>query len=299
MTASLMHEGARIDHTPATDLAAGEVVSVVTPNGEGFIGVTPRSVPAGTKGSLAVEGAFQLPKDAVDLTAGQKVYWDTLRQQIVDSPSLLGCVGNPVQNGSFAAGNANWVNWTQRGSASRDFNSSYVPAGGQAPSLRIWHTGNFNGGVYQAVNVTPGQLYTLRIRSRDLASTVTIDSVNAWVEILIGTQTPVNYQDYADGSPSGTKLLAKWDTVVTPRWNGDQSSALVLQSLTFTATAATMYLVLKVGQDGAPTTTVDVCFDDVALCQAPADPVILAPIGVVIADASSAEATALVKLRSF
>ncbi|HON68989.1 MAG TPA: DUF2190 family protein [Phycisphaerae bacterium] len=294
MTASFVHEGASIDYTPATDLAAGEVVSIVTPDGSGFIGVAPRPVPAGVKGALAVEGVFQLPKAAEDLVAGQKVYWDALQQKIVASPTLLGCAGNPVVNGRFLAGNANWTNWTERGSASRDFNSPLVPAGGKAPGLRIWQTGNFNGGVYQAVTLTPGRAYTLRVLCRDLASTVDA----AWAEVLIGTPVPVNGQDYAGGS-GGRLLLAKWDTYVGARWNGDQASASVAQSLTFTATAATMYLVLKVGQNTSPTAVVDVSFDDVALCESPGSPAVRTPIGMVIADAPSAETTVLVRLRWF
>ncbi|HOA75572.1 MAG TPA: DUF2190 family protein [Phycisphaerae bacterium] len=291
MAAIFVDEGASIDYTSPVDRSVGEVVSVVTPEGDGFIGVVPCAIKAGSKGALAVAGVFELPKADENLIAGQKAYWDALQQKIVTSPTLLGCAGNPVLNGRFLAGSANWVNWTERGSASRDFNSSLVPTNGRAPALRIWQTGNFNGGVYQAVTVTPGQAYTLRILSRDLASTVDA----AWVEVLIGTPVPVNGQDYAGGS-GGRQLLAKWDTYVCPRWNGDQRTAGVVQSLTFTATAATMYLVLKAGQNTSPTAVVDVSFDDVALCQAPSEPAIFSPIGVVIANASSADKTALVRL---
>ena len=82
------------------------------------------------------------------------------------------------------------------------------------------------------MTLTPGRAYTLRVLCRDLASTVDA----AWAEVLIGTPVPVNGQDYAGGS-GGRLLLAKWDTYVGARWNGDQASASVAQSLTFTATA--------------------------------------------------------------
>ena len=74
MSATFIHEGNSIDHTPAADVAAGEVVV----QGE-LVGVAKLDIPASTLGSLAVAGVFDFPK-ATDggsaIAAGAEVYWD-------------------------------------------------------------------------------------------------------------------------------------------------------------------------------------------------------------------------------
>ena len=40
------------------------------------------------------------------------------------------CEQEPVVNGDFAGGNVNWVNWVQRGTATRNFSSAVTPTGG-------------------------------------------------------------------------------------------------------------------------------------------------------------------------
>ena len=171
------------------------------------------------------------------------------------------CV-EPVVNGNFSSGSSNWTTWAERGSGTLDFAATTCPTGGSAPCFRITNTGNFNGGAYQTLSLVSGNSYTLRVVSRDIGST----AGGPWAEVLVGTAAPSNGSDYKAGSPSGTSLLAKWNTITCDNWNGNQTTACVEQQLTFNASASTMYLLLKGGNDGEGGQTVDVAFDNVFLC---------------------------------
>ena len=54
--ASYVQEGHVIDHTPASAVAAGDVVVVGA-----LVGVAPRAIAANSVGALSVEGVFELP----------------------------------------------------------------------------------------------------------------------------------------------------------------------------------------------------------------------------------------------
>jgi predicted RecA/RadA family phage recombinase len=74
MGAQYVQKGNAVDYTPASDLAAGEVVV----QGE-LAGVVQRPIPANTLGSLAVAGVYDFPKatgPGSAIAAGAKVYWD-------------------------------------------------------------------------------------------------------------------------------------------------------------------------------------------------------------------------------
>lgn len=78
-TATFRHQGAAIDHTPAADLAAGDVVV----QGE-LLGVARLDIKANTLGALAVEGVFDFPKavgPSSALPTGSDVFWDEASQQ--------------------------------------------------------------------------------------------------------------------------------------------------------------------------------------------------------------------------
>ena len=73
-TATFRHEGATIDHTPGSAVAAGDVVV----QGE-LVGVANVDIPADALGALAVEGVFEFPKatgGGSAITTGANVYWD-------------------------------------------------------------------------------------------------------------------------------------------------------------------------------------------------------------------------------
>jgi len=72
--AVFIQEGASIDHTPAADVAAGEVVV----QGD-LVGVAKQPIPANQLGALAVQGVFDVAKATgagTSLAAGTTVYWD-------------------------------------------------------------------------------------------------------------------------------------------------------------------------------------------------------------------------------
>jgi len=78
-TATFRHQGASIDHTPAADVAAGDVIV----QGE-LVGVARLDIKAGAIGALAVEGVFDFPKAVGASTAlitGTDVFWDAAAQQ--------------------------------------------------------------------------------------------------------------------------------------------------------------------------------------------------------------------------
>ena len=74
MQAQFVHDGKAVDFTPTADVAAGSIVV----QGD-LVGITKRDIKAGSLGSIAVEGVFDIPKDpalAVEFEAGTKVYVD-------------------------------------------------------------------------------------------------------------------------------------------------------------------------------------------------------------------------------
>lgn len=73
-TARFIHDGNSIDHTPGSDVTAGDVVV----QGD-LVGIAKLDIAADTLGALAVTGVFDLPKTTgVDeaISVGSKVYWD-------------------------------------------------------------------------------------------------------------------------------------------------------------------------------------------------------------------------------
>jgi len=84
-TATFRHQGAAIDHTPASDVAAGDVIV----QGE-LVGVARLDIKAGRLGALAVEGVFDFPKGvgpSSALPTGADVYWDAGSQQATADPA--------------------------------------------------------------------------------------------------------------------------------------------------------------------------------------------------------------------
>jgi len=82
--ATFVHDGNTIDYTPATDVAAGDVVV----QGE-LIGVAKVPIPADKLGALAVTGVFDLPKAA-------NVYWDEANQQATTTATGNKLIGKTV-----------------------------------------------------------------------------------------------------------------------------------------------------------------------------------------------------------
>ena len=83
-------EGKYVACTPATDVAAGEVV----PQGD-LVGIAPVPIPAGRAGQVAVRGIVRVPKQpGISIPVGTTVYWDVnngyaTNQLIVAPPEVL------------------------------------------------------------------------------------------------------------------------------------------------------------------------------------------------------------------
>lgn len=71
-------DGDIIDYTPATAVAAGDVIV----QGD-LIGIATVPIAANTLGALRVRGLFLMPKAAgTAINAGTKLYWDAANQRV-------------------------------------------------------------------------------------------------------------------------------------------------------------------------------------------------------------------------
>ena len=73
--ADTVQKGSLIDHTAASDIAAGGVVVI----GQ-LVGVAPRPIASGAVGAVAIDGVYSLPKASTGsasqtITAGARVYY--------------------------------------------------------------------------------------------------------------------------------------------------------------------------------------------------------------------------------
>lgn len=66
-----VHEGRRIDYTPPSNVAAGDVVVI----GD-LVGVAAADIAAGQAGALAIEGVFEFPKSSGTIPAGMIIFWN-------------------------------------------------------------------------------------------------------------------------------------------------------------------------------------------------------------------------------
>ena len=71
MLARFVQKGESIDYRPETSVAAGDVIVQ-----DNLVGVARLDIPAGTLGSLAVIGVFDIAKDSSAVAAGNAVYWN-------------------------------------------------------------------------------------------------------------------------------------------------------------------------------------------------------------------------------
>ncbi len=90
--ASFVQEGAAVDYTPESNVAAGTVVV----QGD-LVGITKRDIKAGDLGSLSVEGVFDVDKDpTATIAVGAKLYWDATNSQAVTSATGNKLLGKAV-----------------------------------------------------------------------------------------------------------------------------------------------------------------------------------------------------------
>jgi len=95
-TATFVQDGSSIDYTPASDVAADDVVVQ-----NDLVGIARQPIAAGALGALAVVGVFEVPKATGAGTAiagGAKVYWDATNSQATASAT-----GNTYMGKAIAA----------------------------------------------------------------------------------------------------------------------------------------------------------------------------------------------------
>jgi predicted RecA/RadA family phage recombinase len=81
MKAVYVQKGDSIDHTPSSDVAAGDVVII----GEKTLGIAKLDIKANELGALSLVGVFDVAKEAgtgTALAAGINVYWDATNQVV-------------------------------------------------------------------------------------------------------------------------------------------------------------------------------------------------------------------------
>ena len=94
MNAKFIQDGYSIDYTPTADTPAGTIIIQ-----NGLAGVTKVDIPAGTLGSLATCGVFDVTKDDdAEFEAGDNVYWNAEDETATDdhSDALLGLAIAPA-----------------------------------------------------------------------------------------------------------------------------------------------------------------------------------------------------------
>lgn len=95
MPAIFVHDGAAIDYTPGSAVAAGDVVV----QGE-LVGVAKLDIAANKLGALAVAGVFDFPKNSGGGTAiamGVNVYWDSVNKVATTTAAGNKLIGKVVR----------------------------------------------------------------------------------------------------------------------------------------------------------------------------------------------------------
>lgn len=82
MSAKYWQKGETLDYTAAEAVKNGDIVNLNT-----RIGVAGNDIAAGETGAVHVEGVFEMPKAAGEITLGAVVYWDEAAQEITTEGS--------------------------------------------------------------------------------------------------------------------------------------------------------------------------------------------------------------------
>ena len=92
--ADFVQQGAAVDYTPTEDTTAGTVIV----QGE-LVGITKHDIKANALGAISVEGVFDIVKDpTASISAGAKVYWDSVNSQAVSVATGNKLLGKAVES---------------------------------------------------------------------------------------------------------------------------------------------------------------------------------------------------------
>jgi predicted RecA/RadA family phage recombinase len=87
-------EGATIDFTPDTDVAAGSVVVVGK-----LVGIAKFGIRAGSRGSITVRGVFDVVKDpTTNIPAGTILYWSQISWHVVKTAYAHPVIGKAIES---------------------------------------------------------------------------------------------------------------------------------------------------------------------------------------------------------
>ncbi len=75
MLATFVQSSDTIDYIPPADLAAGSVVVIGS-----LVAISKRNLRADNLGALSTTGTFDVTKAPVAITAGSRLYWDSVHQ---------------------------------------------------------------------------------------------------------------------------------------------------------------------------------------------------------------------------
>ena len=96
--ARYIHEGRLFDHTPATDITAGDVIAFGSP---GYIGIAPNDIATGEKGAVQVRGVGEFPKaGGTDFVPGDTVQWSGTAMIAATSGAVHGTVIETTATGA-------------------------------------------------------------------------------------------------------------------------------------------------------------------------------------------------------
>lgn len=100
-TATFVHDGASIDHTPSSAVTAGDVIV----QGD-LIGIAKKDIAAAALGALATVGVYDFPKSTAStsaITAGQTLYWDEENEVATPTAGANKRIGPAVSAATAAA----------------------------------------------------------------------------------------------------------------------------------------------------------------------------------------------------
>ncbi len=90
---NFIHEGRTLSFTAPE----GGVDSGVPAKVGDIIGIPAITAPAGAPFELYVEGVYELPKGAIAITEGKKVYWDATAQAVTTTATGNTLIGHAAQ----------------------------------------------------------------------------------------------------------------------------------------------------------------------------------------------------------
>jgi len=95
--ATFVQEGDKVDYTPSSAVAAGQVVV----QGD-LVGVAVQAIEANKLGAIAVTGVFDVVKTTGAISAGTKVYWDDTNKYATTSATGTKYMGKAVKAAASA-----------------------------------------------------------------------------------------------------------------------------------------------------------------------------------------------------